>query len=77
MLAKYLSSKRSEWSTDLDNCVFTYNTSQPNILYTLYLMFRHHATLPIDVEMENEPAGEKYSGLPDTDFAVVKRAHCK
>ena len=58
MLAKF-THNRKEWSS-LDTCVFAYNTSQhESSHYTPFeLMFGQRATLPIDVNLQQQDPEE-------------------
>ena len=53
MLVKYCYTKKEEWVTYLDNCVFTYNTSlyESSGFTPFQLMFNRQAVLPIDIDV--------------------------
>ena len=53
MLAKFVNSKKTQWSSFLDTCVFAYNTSRhDSTRFTPFeLMFGRCATLPVDLEV--------------------------
>ena len=54
MLAKFVNSKKTQWSSFLDTCVFAYNTSRhDSTRFTPFeLMFGRCATLPVDLEVQ-------------------------
>ena len=78
MLVKYVSGKREQWNSYLDTCVFAYNTSrQESSKYTpFFLMFGRRATLPVDINLNDESASEKYqqyNDLEDPDISTLER----
>ncbi|KAL5509715.1 hypothetical protein EMCRGX_G005133 [Ephydatia muelleri] len=80
MLAKFVSTKQTVWSSYLDTCTFAYNTSRhESSTYTPFqLMFGRQAILPIDIELQKESGDElhhKYQVLNDPDIVAVQRKH--
>ena len=82
MLVKYVSSKKTQWSTYLDTCVFAYNTSRhASSRYPPFmLMFGRRAVLPIDVELQDNSASDKCRNFfdlddPDVSLLLSERQH--
>ena len=80
MLAKFVSTKQTVWSSYLDNCTFAYNTSRhESSTYTPFqLMFGRQAILPIDIDLQKESGDElhhKYQVLNDPDIVAVQHKH--
>lgn len=60
MLVKFATTKKEQWSMFLDTCVYAYNTSrQESTQFTPFeLMFGRRATLPVEVNLRQEDAGQ-------------------
>ena len=57
MLAKYVSSKKEQWSYYIDSCVFT--SRQEATKHTPFsLMFGQQPNLPINIDMQSESIEE-------------------
>ena len=69
MLAKFVQSKKSSWSSVLDTFVFAYNTSQhESTCFTPFeMMFGRLATIPIDINLQKASPEERAR-----DFLTVK-----
>ena len=61
MLVKFVRSKKEDWSSYLDTCVFAYNTSrhESSKFTPFQLMFGRRATLPIDLDTSRTDPEEK------------------
>eukprot|EP00731_Ephydatia_muelleri_P004623 Em0002g799a len=80
MLAKFVSTKQTVWSSYLDTCTFAYNTSRhESSTYTPFqLMFGRQAILPVDIDLQKESGDElhhKYQMLNDPDIVAVQHKH--
>ena len=83
MLAKFVSSKKTQWSSFLDTCVFSYNTScHDSTRFTPFeLMFGRCATLPVDLDVRPALLEEEvdcYNNLQEPDLTRLgeERAQC-
>ena len=80
MLAKYVSSKKEQWSYYIDSCVFAYNTSrQEATKHTPFsLMFGRQPNLPVDIEMQSESVEElvkNYDEMVEPDEREKLKKH--
>lgn len=80
MLVKFVSSKKRQWSSFLDTCVYAYNTSrQESTQFTPFqLMFCRRAILPIELNLQQddpEKAAAECLQLDNLDVAQVQSEH--
>ena len=72
MLAKFAQSKKHQWSSFIDTCIYPYNTSRHSSthLTPFELMFGRCATLPIDLNVRAalpEEEARHFLGMPEPD----------
>lgn len=82
MLTKFVQSKKSQWSSFLDTCVFAYNTSQhDSSRFTPFqLMFGRCATLPIELNIHAalpEEEATRFHDMRDPDPAQMEEERVK
>lgn len=79
MLAKFVHSKKSMWSTYLDTCIFAYNTSRhDSTQFTPFeLMFGRRATLPIDITFRKALPEEVAASIEDPDLSRLMEERAK